>query len=288
MIRHANPRRPGKLRQRPLDSARLFERRGACVGTDHHDARPVRLGTLVLLFDPPGKCPRGLLLDTRDSLRRVFQHPPQIGKALASRADTYRSKDAAEILKEAQRLSGVELVDPPVRNQFLSLLRVRIAPRVIALSMIESLSASGYRLALWGANWPAPAKGPDLRKGPIPVGEALARLFRESSVVLFPVSSPHWLQLALDALATGAAVAFRSPGNSLEEKYPMLADLSERLHVYASRNKLREMVRELTVNAGHESSELAGPQELMRSKHSVARRLEMMWHVIRERGGGQR
>jgi len=236
-------------------------------------------GEVAVLADVPRESPEatGITLPSHVTL---WHH---MCKVMAGCVDSYRDSEADGLLQKAQRASGVTLEEEPIRNHFLGLLRAHVAPAAIARDAIETLAGIGYRASPWGYNWQPPSVGPDLRKGPIPEGEALNRLFNDARVVLFPVSSPVWLQLALDALASGAIVVFRSPDRGFDIEYPGLADLADHLHPYRSRRELADTLRDAIA----ESTQLRGKptpgRERVLQSHTVTHRLEGIWSAIRNR-----
>lgn len=196
-------------------------------------------------------------------------------------ADQYRDGSAEEVLDAAQRDSGTHLQDSAIRRHFLDLLQARIAPAALARASIELLIGEGFRVALWGANWPAQENTVDNRHGPIPAQDALNRVFNTVRIVLLPVSSSAAVQIALDALAAGACVICRCPDGSFEEEYPGLADLAPHVPSYRTSGELLDTVRELMPRGDATADPCEKARTLVRSEHTITKRLTAIVDTLR-------
>ncbi len=222
-------------------------------------------------------------------------------EAVLQNVDRYRGELAEELLDIAQRVSGTTLQDAQVRSQFVGLLRARLAPAVIAGCAARALVERGYRVGLWGANWPAialraaagaripsrtdPRRGPDPiagaripsrtdpRLGPIPVGSELNELLDATDIVLLPQSHELAVQTALDALAVGVRVILLSDAESFSKQYPGLEELLPHLCFYRTRRELVGTVSRLLLAEEEWIERAPAVRRLIQSNHSVATRL---------------
>jgi hypothetical protein len=201
------------------------------------------------------------------------------------RADRYSDDLADEILEAAQRSSGTTLDESASREQFLNLFRTRIAPATIARAAVRGLVAKGCEVAIWGLNWPAMGAGADPRRGPMPCGEQLNRIFNAAECVVLPWMSPTTVRCALDALAAGATVIPRSSRESLLREHPGLSSVAGFLSFYQTMRELTDAVRRIRSQgeARRQRAETAVAE--IQANHSVARRLVSIVDRLRERQG---
>jgi hypothetical protein len=204
--------------------------------------------------------------------------------ALTRRIDGagYTSDQAERVLSEAERASGTALKDPAIREHFIQLFRWHLLPATLARSAAEALLEEGHRIGVWGTNWETLPSDLDVRRGPIPQGEALNRLFNAVDTVLLPVPSIESTQMALNALAAGANVICRSPERVFEEEYPGLGDLSSCLNLYRNRDELRETSAGLRSRVGKDLPRR--PRESLQSAvdhHKLEHRLMTLWGEAR-------
>ncbi|MGB2986527.1 MAG: glycosyltransferase [Phycisphaerae bacterium] len=197
--------------------------------------------------------------------------------------DRYRNGIAEELLDEAQRDSGTTLSDAMVREHFLGFVRSRIAPATIARAAAEVLTAKSCHVWVWGHNWPSIGQGEEIRRGAIPVADALNRIMNAAGVVLLPDSSPLAIQTALDALAAGAHVICRAPDEPFERAYPGLAGLAPHLHFYRTSRELEDLVRRLKSRERARSDQPDAARTMVLKEHSVAQRLRFIVKTLRER-----
>ena len=190
-------------------------------------------------------------------------------------ADRYRDEVADRVLEASQRDSGTEVRDAGIRDHLLEMLRTRVAPAALARAAARLLRAEGYQVALWGAHWPADGRWLDVRRGPIPTGEALNRIYQSVATVVLPLLSPMTVQMALDALVAGARVLIRRPaGRPLEQEYPDLADVLSRVPSYGTSGELLDWLRELTARGDFRDADpCQRARELATTKHTISRRL---------------
>lgn len=258
------------------------------VAADDTLYRPVPLsrgedGTMqvdvAVLMDLPDHRPEAcdITLASHLTLWRALQ------EVVAQNTDRYRDDIAEELLDSAQRDSGARLQDPKVRRHFESLIQTRIAPAMIARAAAERLISDGYRVGVWGRNWPQLTGDQEIYRGPIPTGEALNAVFNAARIVLFPDSSPAAVQTALDALAAGTQVVCRQPDRPLEEEYPALVDLVPHLHLYRSSRKLLDSVRDLTGRDKGVTERARAARAMVCREHTVAERLMAIVESVRRR-----
>jgi hypothetical protein len=193
----------------------------------------------------------------------------------------YRGEQAEEALAEAEKRSGVTLRDPSIREHFIELFHLNMLPVMLAQVAARGLADAGHQLGVWGRNWePLPGGGGvDVRRGPIPRGAALNRLFNAVGVVLLPVPSPEATQMALSALASGTRVLSRAPDQSFEVEYPGLADLAPHLNLYRTADELREAARLLRCDR-HETDAPCPGREAIFVNHTLEHRLRALWEML--------
>ncbi len=258
------------------------------VAADDIAYRPVRLlpedraalaMDVAILFDLPDDRPEvcNITLASHLTLWRSLQD------AVKRNVGRYQDDIAEELLQQAQHDSGTVLHESQVREFFLALLRARIAPSAIARVAAETMIDKGYRVGLWGCNWPPLGRGEDSRQGLIPAPEPLNRIFNAVGLVLLPDSSPATIQTSLDALAAGTLVICRSLDRPFEREYPDLAALLPHLNFYRSARELLDTVAKLTSPGGDSSAKTEAGRAMVRAHHTVTRRLETIVKTMRSR-----
>jgi len=245
------------------------------------DERVSPRASIAVLMDLPDDRPEacGINLPSHVSLWQALKETTQ------ERVDHYEVKIAEELLDAAQRASGTTLIEPASREQFLSFLRTRIAPATRAQADGKALMEAGYIVAVWGENWPATGTGADPRRGPMPCGEKLNRIFNAAECVVLPWMSPTTVRLALDALASGAIVILRSSQESFLTEHPGLSSVVGFLSFYRTRSELTDVVRQLKAQDGVRRVQAVAAVAEVRNNHSVASRLVSIVHRLRERQG---
>ena len=201
----------------------------------------------------------------------------------AARADRYTDAMATELVDEAQAVSGTSLFDDNMRAQFEALLKARIAPATLARVVVDTLVGQGYGVACWGYGWSESADGVERRRGAIPTGAALNRVYQGASVVVLPQAAPLSLQRALDALAGGASVVCRAWGASFRDAFPDLASLEPHLHFYETRNQLAGRVRKLLDRRAGVAEAANAARAMVMAEHTTARRLQHLVATTRRR-----
>ena len=203
--------------------------------------------------------------------------------AVQANVDRYGDALADELLDRAQKDSGTTLRDAALSDQFAELLRTRIAPAHLGRHAAETLIAEGYRLSVWGANWPASWQREKLWPGPIPNDQSLNRLFNTVGVVVLPGSSLIDVQRALDALAAGARVICRAPDEPFEQQHPALASLTPHLYFYRTSRELSETVGKLCASAMRAGTRSDAARRMILEGHTVAQRLLAIVRSLRKR-----
>ncbi len=234
---------------------------------------------VAILMDLPDDRPEAcdITLASHLALWRALQ------ATVEQNADRYRDDIAEELLDMAQRDSGTRLQDPKVRRHFVSLIQARIAPAMIARAAAKRLISADYRVGLWGCNWPQLMEAQEIRRGPIPTGEALNEVFNAARIVILPDSSAQAVQTMLDAFATGTPVICRQPDQPFEQEYPTLIDLVPHLHFYRSSRELLDSVHDLTGGDKGASERARAVRAMVCSKHTVAERLTAIVETLRRR-----
>jgi hypothetical protein len=234
---------------------------------------------VALLMDLPDDRPEacGITLLSHVTLWHAVQ------RTVAERIDDYHDDLAGELFDIGQGPSETSIREAAVREHFLNLLRTRIAPATITRCSAQRLTAEGFRVSAWGSNWGLVHPGNEFSRGEIPVGGSLNDVFHSASVIVFPSFSRESLQMALDALCTGAAVVCYAPSVPFANEYPGLAALAPYLHFYRRSLELIEHLRFLTSRSEARREVCRAARALVQADHSVARRLLWIVDRLRER-----
>ena len=185
------------------------------------------------------------------------------------------------MLSEAERISGTSIREPEVRDRFIGFLKERVAPVMRASAAAEALIGAGFRIGVWGRNWPPVSALAEVLRGGIPQPEALNRLFNTARVVLIAETSLWGVQTALDVLAAGGRVIWYGERKRFECEYHRFAPIMEHFHLSQTTDDLLRQVTALVrAAAGDHPGAVVG---LIREEYSVARRLVQISDTIRVR-----
>ncbi len=222
------------------------------VGVDEDRYRPAArnggdLLDVALWIDPPDDRPAssGVSLTSHLSLWRSMQ------QVLDRACDDYTYENAESYFCEAEEDAQVRINDEAVRARFLKLLRNVIAPARVALAIASRLAALGIKLEIRGANWPQAASTHGGRsRGAIPTGaDRSSRLASTRLVVLGHCVGPS-VELAMQALSAGVAVACRGTAVDVLADNPDRGALVQRIHFYGTREELAEVVEAVVGSGG--------------------------------------
>lgn len=239
---------------------------------------------VVVLMDLPDDRPEScnVHLASHVSLWHALQ------EVVTRSADRYRSRIADEFLADAERLSGTTLQDPKIRDYFLDLLKVHIAPPTLARTTVDALVQAGISVTVWGANWNRHSKSAtnphprmNLRGGPIPTGAELCAVFRSARMVLLPSVTPFTVQTALDGLAAGARVLCRRPEEPFEHLYPGLENVIPHLNLFETSRQLIDLVKKQKDWPHANSTHALAAQTVILRDHTASRRLASMVERLR-------
>ncbi len=225
--------------------------------------------------DRPEAC--GVTLPSHQALWEAMR------RCVERNTDRFQDDFTGDVLDMAQRDCGTRLQDQAVHGHFLDLLRTRIMPATLARTASELLLGEGYRVALWGKNWPVHGDAADRWRGPIPTGDELHRVLRKVRVVLLPIPSAAAVQLTLDALAAGACVVNRRTGKPLGEECAGLAGLAPHLPGYSTSGELLHAIRTLMPPHDSRLDPCEKARTLVRSEHTVTQRLISIVKTLQRR-----
>lgn len=218
--------------------------------------------------------------------------------ALAGRTvDRTNLCSPAELLRRAERESGVAIDGEDLRRFFEDAARRRIVPAACARAARASLAGDRLRVALCGASWDSANSG-ETHVGPLPVFPQSLAWFTTTKVLVFPISDRRSVQAALDASAAGANVLLREGEVPFAEDYPQLAPVASLIPFYRNGDELRRSVRALMRPAVADPSACRTERwadtrtelckelcTVLTRDHTVARRIHWMIEELRRRQG---
>lgn len=190
-------------------------------------------------------------------------------------ADRYETDVAEDIFNRAQQQCGTKIDDPKIRNHFLMLLRLQLAPSVIARMTADAMVQAGYQVGVWGNFWSKDQTSTWIAGGDIPIEHELNQLFHSAKVLVIPDHSASSLQLALDAMCAGVHVIYRSTEQSWRDQYPDLSSALTYIHSYRTMNDLTKKIR-LLVSTNKYQDQLVQAREAILKEHTLSHRLQMI------------
>lgn len=232
---------------------------------------------VAVLMDVPDDRPEACGIDLASHVS-LWQ---ALTKAVTRQADAYQHDLAENLLEDGQRRSGTALRDAKVRARFLSLIRTRIAPAVLARVAVKALLRKGYRVGVWGRNWPALDSDRDPRQGPIPSGDALNRVLNAARSVVSPDPSTAFVQTAIDVVTAGTPVVCRCPKDMLEREYPDLVDLAPYMSFYVTSDQLLDVVGAAVERDQSALRALQAARSLVLARHTFAHRVRSIIETVR-------
>jgi len=230
----------------------------------------------VLLADLPDDRPStaGVTMLSHVRLWRAAQR-------IARRETAQGRAPAAEVLlRRAESDSKVALRDADLRRKFEKLLDVLVLPAAWGRACRDALGEAGIPIATFGRNWSDEEGKNAADRGPIPRGEALNRLFNTVGVVILPFCSPHDLQTALDATASGATVVCRNPPSSDSTSSARKERPFGRIPTFSNPGELVRRVRALRADGSKNAAE-KGLRDWVLGEHTVTVRLRRMVEALR-------
>ncbi len=289
-------------------------------------------GTVFQPMSSPARCRRhdvGLVVelpeDRPEAANLILPSHVQLYEALRDRCrrhiERYSDDLAPKLLEQAERRTGIELKDEILREQFVALIRSRIAPVAFARLVVSTLQERGRSVRVWGRVAHGFSSGERVAHrfsgggrcgtGLDPVDELDCRpladtddvneLYETSRIVLIPVPTQETTQLLLDGLLAGATVACREPAQGVEAAHPQLAPVFRDVHWFTSAAQAAATVDRIlsrgnagvgdgtggapTAEAmGHPSKAMGRPPRaaLIAEDHSVQSRLVQIMALVRE------
>lgn len=175
---------------------------------------------------------------------RLTSHQ-QLWKCICEQAANRRGLEAAHVLANGERDSGVVLSDPPAREELLNLIRNRLIPTLLARESAESLNGAGIDVRVCGTGWQF-SKIPADRVLSFPISPNEKNiLYNRCRIVLCPVQTNDAVQTSLDAITAGRCVLVRSPVADLHQTHPQLAEVLTKIPMFEATAELPTRVRRL-------------------------------------------
>jgi len=197
------------------------------------------LADVAMWIDPPddrpGSC--GVTLASHVALWRSMQH------VLDRACDNYTYETADAFFRQAETESQVRITDAAVRARFLGMLRNVIAPARVAFAIASRLGTLGVKVDVFGANWPRNALTQGCRpKGPMPIEPARSSKVASYRLVVLGHCVGPSVELAMQTLSSGVAVACRGTGADVLAANPDRTALVQRIRFYRTRDELEDIV----------------------------------------------
>jgi hypothetical protein len=186
-------------------------------------------------------------------------------------------------LSNAERKSGVSIRDEKVREDFLTIIRTVLIPRLAAQAAAEAAGDSGWKVSLYGVNWPS-IPGADIGSTTTPGDTHWRDLLQTVDAIGLPEISPRWVQYGVDALSAGVDVVCRASREEFVEEYPGLQELADFVLVYQCPDELTALLRRLRrENSAIRNARTDAVRRLIQSRHTWANRIRLIVQVLTER-----
>ncbi len=205
-------------------------------------------------------------------------------KALCKRTEPvvgqWRDGLAEQVLSRAERDCGIRLTDQDLRGRFLSLIRLRLVPVLIARSMIGQCAGAGVDVAVWGTGWNTHPTVKRLICGGGSDAPARRAIYQTAAVVVCPWYCDEAIQTVLDCLAAGGLPIFHKPEGRLDKLHPQLNEVLSRVPSAASVEALVGQACRLAASPEARQSAAAEARQVVLSRHTLIHRLNTIRRTV--------
>ncbi len=226
-------------RAAPVDRIRVIEKGvdhvrfgNAGVSTDSSDA--------VLVFaDAKDLSPNtaNIGLESHEKLWAEMQ------QSITQASDRKKAIDLAELLKKAERSTGIKLNDDSLRRQFLGMVNERMPKTIVTRSAVEAMVAANISVELFGRHWKSHDSVASICHGVIPNDADRAKYFAKSCCGVFAYCDAQAVGHALEAIASGCLPLMRADYNGLLNQYDRASRTLQKVPKFGTYAELIAMVR---------------------------------------------
>ncbi len=209
----------------------------------------------------------GITLDTHSQLW------DWISKTMQASEGSWRRNRADKLLKQGEAAVGLSLKDADLRDQFLSLIRHRLAPVMAVRHVVGRLIDEGFEVAVWGTGW---ATQPDMsERVPDLDGREMNwnLVYNGAQLVVLPWFNDSLAQCVLDSLAAGTLPVFVRPATHIRDLHPQLAGLLEQVPHVADPDQISGKVKRLLQPTEEPAGLLNRLRAEVMSQHTYDQRL---------------
>lgn len=235
----------GEVRQRLVDqgaqadSVRIIEKGVDHVLFERTDEPTTRTESVLVMADARDLDPKAanIGLESHEKLWVEMQH------SIAQAADRKKPIDVAELLKKAERATGIKLNDDGLRRQFLAIVSERMPKTIVTRSAVEAMVASGFAVDLFGHHWMSHESVSNQHRGAIPTDHLRAQNQSQAACVVFPYIDASAVGHCLEAIVAGSLPLMRDDHSNYFEHYPNAKRVLSKVPAFGTHTELLAQLR---------------------------------------------
>ncbi|MCA9249572.1 MAG: hypothetical protein KDA54_00435 [Phycisphaerales bacterium] len=237
----------------------------------------LRTDSILVMVDGENLSPQAanIGLESHEKLWAEMQ------QSIAQVADRKKPIDVPELLKKAERSTGVKFSDDDLRRQFLAIVTERMPRTIVTRSAVEAIASAGLRVDLFGRNWSSHESAASCYRGAIPADRDRARQMSQAPCMVIPFVDAAAVQSCLEAIVAGCLPLMREDHGDFLSHYPSARQVLSKVPSYGTHTELLALIRKWN-SPGDEREQLV---ESLRSELLVSQRtadrLKDILHFIR-------
>jgi hypothetical protein len=208
----------------------LFERQGE---TER------RFESVLVLVDGEDLSPKAahVGLESHEKLWAEMQ------RCIAQASDRKKPMDLPEMLKKAERSTGIKLNDEDLRRQFLAIVTQRVPKTIVARTTVEAMISNGFAVDLFGRHWASHGSVSSGYRGTIPAADRRAQELLQAGCVVFPFVDSAAMGYCLEAIAAGCLPLIRDDHTGCFGRYPEASRVLSKVPSFGSYTELLALLR---------------------------------------------
>jgi len=198
----------------------------------------------------------------------------------AKRIDDYCPEQAPNWLDVVQKQTGIGFQDPVLRDQFIALIRTRIAPVALALALVRSLTGRKRTLRVLTRTG-AVFDGIDgLTCDRWLGGAALEKACMASRLVLITPATGTTVQIILSAFLSKSRVVCYDLGEDINVTHPSLAKVLSQVSWFRHPGEAVDKVEEILNDTPRSDAVEQRLADEIQSRHSMRARLVQLFQLV--------
>ncbi len=195
--------------------------------------------SVVVIADAENLSPKAVQigLESHEKLWNEMQ------RLVAQAADRKKSMNIPDLLKKAERSTGIKLNDDDLRKQFLSMVAARIPKTIVTRAAVEAMGASGVSVDLYGRQWHSYESVGSFSRGDIPAEIGRAKRLQQANCAVFAYIDAAAIGHSLEAIAAGCLPLMRDDHEDFLVGYPAVRKVLSKVPSFGTHTELQGLIR---------------------------------------------